>query len=210
MRTPSIISCPSVEPLPLGHKTTTSYPSLWSEQASFHTRVSNGTGWFSTTIRIFFFMGNESFYLEQLVESGESAHHRCLPPVERRGLVDQPLRIAAVVKITGAILHICDRPLRDLDRQGQALGIPIVKEHEGIDRLRATLNVQGHGLVIVVSRCSVRKKERRLPPFVSIHQLLIETVIARALLVIFKAVENVGGVKVIDPVMICRLGIVPG
>src|SRR3984957_10365086 len=206
---PSIISYPDSASLPLGQSTVTSYPASRKETGSFCTRVSCGTGWFSTMMRIFFFTWRSLFYLQLLVESSQGAEHRRLPPVECRGLVDQPRRISTVIEIASAVLHVGDRPLRHLDRQLQALGIAIGKEDQSVDGRRTALNGKRKSLVVVVSWGSIRKKESFLPVLVSIHQLLVEAVLPRALRVMLEAIKNVCRVEAVHPVMIHLFGVVP-
>jgi len=81
---------------------------------------------------------------------------------------------------------------------------------ERIDRLGTALDVKGQGLAFVVSWCTIRKEEGLLPVLISARQLLVEPVITRALQVVLEAVENIRRMKVVDPGMICLLGIVPG
>lgn len=114
------------------------------------------------------------------------------------------------MKVTGGILHVRNRPLRDLYRQWQAVRIAVVEKGQSIDCLRAALNVERQGFAVVVSRGSIRQKESLLPVLVSTRQFLVEAVISRALLVTLKAIQNVRCVEVVNPVRIGRLGIVPG
>src|ERR1700678_3777505 len=160
-------------------------------------------------MRIFFFTWKNLFYLQLLVKPGQGAEHRRLPPVECRGLVDQPGRISTVVEIASAVLHVGDRPLRHLDRQLQALGIAIVKKNQRGDGLRTALNVKRQSLVVVVSWRSIRKKESFLPVLVSIHQLLVEAAVPRALRVMLEAIKNVCRMEAVHPVMIHLFGVVP-
>ena len=85
-----------------------------------------------------------------------------------------------------------------------------MEENEGIDGLGTALDVKGQGLIVVVSWRSVWKKESLLPVLISTHQLPVEPIITSALLVPLEAVQNVSRVKVVNPVMIFLLGVVPG
>src|SRR5579872_1450732 len=73
----------------------------------------------------------ESRVVNESVQPCQCGEHCCLPPMQRRSSVDQPGRVAAVIKIAAAILHILNRPLRYLKRERFVPRITIIKENEG-------------------------------------------------------------------------------
>src|SRR5208283_3753834 len=163
------------------------------------------TGLRRSTTQIF-----ESVVLHQTIQPRQGAEHCCLSPVQSRRFVDQPGRIATIIKIAAAVLHILNCPLRDLERERFVPWITIAKEDERIDGLSAALDVKWQGLVIVVFRSAVRKEERILPIFVSIHDLLIERRVAGTFSVVLERVEYISGMKVIHPTQVIHLTVIPG
>src|SRR5689334_3535051 len=85
-----------------------------------------------------------------------------------------------------------------------------MEENERIDRLGTALDVKGQSLVVVVARCSIGKEEGFFPALVSADQIPVELIVTRALRIVLEAVENICRMKVVDPMMIFLLGVVPG
>src|SRR3569833_4201890 len=116
--------------MPRGESTVTWYPCSRRASASFQTRLSNGTGRFSTMMRTRLFLSFISVSRSDgLIEPGQCAKHRCLSPVQCRSLVHYVVRVAPVVEVARAVLHVLDRPLRNLRSQPQAVRIDALDKH---------------------------------------------------------------------------------
>ena len=118
-------------------------------------------------------------------------------------------RIAPVVKISGAILHILDRPLRHFYRQWEAFGIAVMKENESVDRLRRTLNVDwqefcGRNIAEFHPRGKMFFSSTRIR-----SACVFKLMIAGGFAIILEAIQNVRGVKIVHPVQICRFAVIP-
>src|SRR3954470_5484158 len=81
--------------------------------------------------------------------------HRRLPPMQHWRRHGRPAQIA-VTEMSVCGLQMFDCPLRDQDRQIEALGIPIRKRCEGLDRLRRTLDVDRVRTIVEILRPTVR------------------------------------------------------
>ena len=152
----------------------------------------------------------ESVVSHQTIQPRQGAEHCCLSPMQGRRFVDQPGRIATIIKIAAAVLHILDCPQRDLERERFVPRITIVEEGERVDGLSAALDVKWQGLVIVIFRSAVRKEERMFPIFVSILDLLIERRVAGIFSVVLERIEYISGMKVVHPAQVIHLTVIPG
>lgn len=56
--------------------------------------------------------------------------------------IDKPFRIAAIIKIPAAVLHVSNCPQSYFQGQLDTVGITIAEKDERVDRLRATLDIQ--------------------------------------------------------------------
>ncbi len=82
------------------------------------------------------------------------------------------------------------------------MGILVGKEYQCVNRLRRTLNIEREGLIVIVFRRPVWKEESMLPKTVSFGQYVIKAIITGALGVVFEAVQDIGRVKVVKPMLI--------
>src|ERR1035438_4810701 len=184
MCTPSRVSKPLVYPFPRGDRTFTSYPASRRAHASFHTRVSNGTGRFSTMISIF--LRISALCLKCPQQPRQPAQHRRLSPMQSRRLIYQPARVTPIIEIPRWVLHIVNRPVRDIYCRRKAIWISISKKDKCIDGLRTALNIERKRLPVVVPRRSVGKKERIFPELVPMHHGLVVLMIPGALRIILE------------------------
>src|ERR1700733_10419285 len=104
------------------------------------------------------------------------------------GCVHQPWRIAAIIEVAGAILHVVDRPCRNFFGQRETGRVVRGEKDERINRLRTTLNIQGKSFVIVVSGSAVGKKEGVFPVRVAACHVCMKATVSRGVFKMQKAV----------------------
>src|SRR5205814_936250 len=115
-----------------------------------------------------------------------------------------------IVEITAAILHLRDRPPGDSHGQGYSFRIPVPKEYQGIDCLRAALDIQGQSFVIVISWRTVGKEERVLPVLVAGSQVVVEFPVTGGVAVVLERIEHVRRVEVVYPAQVICFAVEPG
>ena len=111
--------------------------------------------------------------------------------------------------MTVARLHVCDGPSGDFLGQSQRLGIMIGEKTKRVDRLRRALNVDRVGLIVIISRAARGLEKRGLEIRIATIAVRHEGLVARVVDVTLDAVEIVGGVKIVDPVVFGILAIPP-
>jgi len=118
------------------------------------------------------------------------------------GFVHQPWGVSTIVKVPGSVLHGVDSPLRNFHGKRYALGISIAEEHQSINRLGSALDVNGQGLVIVVPGSPIGQKERLLPKVVTTRHNRFELTVTCGGNVELEAVQDVGSMKIVNPMQI--------
>src|SRR5437868_3836742 len=96
--------------------------------------------------------------METLIESGQSREHGCLAPMQGRSFIGYE-GIFSIIKMPILILHVLNRPFSHLYSGGEAVVMQLTEIHERLNRLRSALDVYGESLIVIVSRCAVRKKK---------------------------------------------------
>ena len=106
-------------------------------------------------------------------------------------------------------MHVRDGPLRNFQGQRQSFRISVGKKYKGIDRLRTALDIDWERFVVVVLWDPFFQDEGLLPVFVSTCQVFVEAMIAGAFFIVLEAIENIGCMKIVDPVQVCSLSVIP-
>ena len=143
------------------------------------------------------------------MKGGKGGEHGGLSPMKSGSFVDQPGRVAPIIKISSTVLHVFNGPLRDLNCERKARRIAILKENQRVYRLRTALNIDRQSLIVVISGSSVAQKESVFPVLVPAHHLLVELVVSRAFAVVLETVQNVRGMEIIHPVQIFGFSVIP-
>ena len=97
---------------------------------------------------------------------------RSLCPVQHRRLRHRPAEIA-IVEVTVAVLHMVDRPVRDVAGKRKGVGIVIGKERERVDRLPRALAIGRVRRVVVVLGSTVGLEEMPLEIFEPLWRLSV-------------------------------------
>src|SRR4051794_35229679 len=97
--------------------------------------------------------------ISELIQGGQRAHHCGLSPVQRRSFVHQPRRVSAIVEVPGLVLHVSYCPPSDLNSLGNTTRVALSEVHEGVDCLRAALDIDWQSFVVVIAGRTVAEKE---------------------------------------------------
>src|SRR5262249_61044025 len=111
-------------------------------------------------------------------------------------------RLSKVVKVARTVLHVVEGPTSNFEGEFEVLRIPVMEEDHSINGLGRTLNVNGQGFVIVVTRSAVGQKEGLFPVVIALVHDIHEPIITGAFEVVLEAVQDVSRVKVVHPVKI--------
>src|SRR5215470_15927148 len=97
--------------------------------------------------------------------------------------------ILSVIKISGRVLHVMNRPARDLRGHGKSVRGVIGKIREGFDCLRGARNVDGIRSIVIIARAAGCTEECRPEVLEAKTELWSECCIAGAFDVALEAVE---------------------
>lgn len=106
-------------------------------------------------------------------------------------------------------MHVRDGPLRNFQGQRKSFRISIGEKYESVDRLRTALDIERECFVVIVLWDPFFEEEGLLPVFVSTCQVFVEAMIAGAFFIVLEAIENIGCMKIVDPVQVCSLSVIP-
>ena len=117
--------------------------------------------------------------------------------------------ILTVVEKAIRILHIPNRPERNLLREHPAFQIPVRKQRQRVDGLSGALDVHRVSAVVVVLRATAIFEECRREISQASLEVRAKFIVAARFKIAVQAVEVVASMKVVDPMKFWLLGIPP-